>query len=183
MISKQTAQQYLDTAELICSAETVSATVDALATEINAVLAEKYPLVLSVMGGAVVFSGQLLPRLQFPLNYDFIHVTRYNDQLTGGKLDWKVFPENIMQGRVVLVLDDILDEGVTLAAIQQRVMASGASEFYSAVFADKDIGDQPKSFKADFVGLTLPNRYVFGFGMDIHGAWRNLPAIYALKTN
>ena len=85
-----------------------------------------------------------------------------------------------MQDRVVLVLDDILDEGITLAAIRERVMGQGASAFYSAVLAEKDIG-RPKPIKADFVGLALPNRYAFGFGMDVYGAWRNLPAIYALK--
>jgi hypoxanthine phosphoribosyltransferase len=89
-------------------------------------------------------------------------------------------PRAHVQGRVVLVLDDILDEGVTLAAIRERIMESGAAAFYGAVLADKDIG-RAKPISADFVGVTLPNRYVFGFGMDVHGAWRNLPAIYAMK--
>ena len=78
-------------------------------------------------------------------------------------------------------LDDVLDEGITLASIREKVMDSGAKAFYSAVLADKAIG-KPKPFQADFVGLTLPNRYVFGFGMDIQDAWRNLPAIYAIKN-
>jgi hypoxanthine phosphoribosyltransferase len=81
----------------------------------------------------------------------------------------------------VLVLDDVLDEGVTLAAIRERVMGQGAAAFYSAVFAEKVIG-KPKPIRADFVGVLLPDRFVFGFGMDIYGAWRNLPAIYALKA-
>jgi len=85
-----------------------------------------------------------------------------------------------VQDRVVLVLDDILDEGITLAAIRERIMRQGAAAFYSAVLAEKDIGHQ-KPIRADFVGLTLPNRYAFGFGMDVYGAWRNLPAIYALR--
>ncbi len=180
MISKQTAQQYLDQAEKIYSAEEVTTTVNKLAQEITAELSDQHPLVLSVMSGAVVFSGQLLPQLRFPLSYDYIHATRYDNACQGGEINWKMFPETSLQGRVVLVLDDILDEGVTLAAIHQRVMANGASAFYSAVFADKDLG-KTKSFKADFVGITLPNQYVFGFGMDIQGAWRNLPDIYAIK--
>jgi hypoxanthine phosphoribosyltransferase len=81
---------------------------------------------------------------------------------------------------VVLVLDDILDEGHTMQAIKQRVMELGATKFYSAVFADK-VNGKTKPISADFVGMELPNRFVFGFGMDIHGAWRNLPAIYAVK--
>jgi hypoxanthine phosphoribosyltransferase len=80
----------------------------------------------------------------------------------------------------VLVVDDILDEGITLAAIRKRLLEMGAREVYSAVFADKEIG-RPKPVAADFVGVKVPNRYVFGFGMDAYGLWRNLPAIYALK--
>ena len=83
-------------------------------------------------------------------------------------------------GRVVLVLDDILDEGVTLAAISQRLREQGASQVLCAVFADKTLG-RSKPITADFIGVQLPNRYVFGYGMDVKGAWRNLPAVYAVK--
>jgi len=79
-----------------------------------------------------------------------------------------------------LIVDDILDEGHTLAEIRRRVLEAGASGFYVAVFADKTIGIE-KPIAADFVGITVPNRYVFGYGMDVKGAWRNLPAVYALK--
>ncbi len=91
-----------------------------------------------------------------------------------------VSPPAKVRGRVVLVVDDILDEGHTLAEIRRRVLEAGGSKFYSAVFADKAI-DKAKPIAADFVGITLPDRYVFGFGMDVKGAWRNLPAIYAMK--
>lgn len=180
MLSSEKAKRLLDTAELIYSADVVADTVNRMATDITAVLADRYPLVLSVMGGAVVFTGQLLPLLRFPLDFDYVHVSRYHNNTSAGQIEWKVMPRESVQGRVVLVLDDILDEGVTLAAIRERVMGSGATAFYSAVFADKDTG-RSKPINADFVGVTLPNRYVFGFGMDIHGAWRNLPEIYALK--
>jgi hypoxanthine phosphoribosyltransferase len=97
-------------------------------------------------------------------------------------MNWTLFPRNdLLQDRVVLVIDDILDEGITLTGIRKKVLESGARAFYSAVLVDKDLG-KAKSFQADFIGLNLPNRYVFGFGMDIHGIWRNLPAIYAVPT-
>ncbi len=174
------AWDILNGAEQICSAAVVSDTVKRVAGEITAALGGRCPLVLSVMGGAVVFTGQLLPQLAFPLDFDYIHVTRYGNATRGGALDWKVLPRENVAGRVVLVLDDILDEGHTLAAIRGKVLDMGAAAFYSAVFADKQIG-KPKPVKADFVGLEVPDRYVFGFGMDVHGLWRNLPAIYALK--
>ncbi|MDP1558531.1 MAG: hypoxanthine-guanine phosphoribosyltransferase [Nitrosomonas sp.] len=180
MLSKEEAEHVLATAEQIYSAAIVAETINQMAVKITRELAEQYPLVLCVMGGAVVFTGHLLPLLEFPLNFDYLHVTRYNNTTQGGQIRWKVAPRENLAGRVVLVLDDLLDEGITLAAIQKKVMACGAKAFYSAVLADKDIG-QPKPFHADFVGLTLPNRYVFGFGMDVQGAWRNLPAIYAIK--
>lgn len=180
MLAAAEAKRILDTAELIYSADVVADTVSRMAADITVALADRYPLVLSVMGGAVVFTGQLLPLLRFPLDFDYIHASRYHNNTSGGQIEWKVMPRENVQGRVVLVLDDILDEGVTLAAIRERIMGSGAAAFYSAVLADKDIG-RSKPISADFVGVTLPNRYVFGFGMDVHGAWRNLPAIYAMK--
>ena len=179
-LSIQQAQALLQQAEMICPAEEIQAVVARMADEINARLAHAYPLVLSVMGGAVIFTGQLLPRLTIPLDFDYLHVSRYGDDRQGGRLQWKVAPGENVAGRTVLVLDDILDEGETLAAIKQRVLQLGAKEFYSAVFADK-LNGLNKPIRADFAGVELPDRFVFGFGMDIQGAWRNLPAIYATK--
>lgn len=180
MIPGGDAWRMLESAELLCPADTVSAAVTRLAGEVSARLGDRQPLLLSVMGGAVVFTGQLLPLLRFPLDFDYIHVSRYGAETRGGRIEWQALPRKDLAGRVVLVLDDILDEGHTMAAIRDKIMDLGAQAFYSAVFADKDIG-RPKPIQADFVGLTVPDRFVFGFGMDAYGAWRNLPAIYALK--
>jgi hypoxanthine phosphoribosyltransferase len=180
MISNRQARDMLQQAEIIRSAEEVRAAVQRVAHEINAALADAHPLVLSVMGGAVVFTGQLLPLLDFPLDFDYVHVSRYGSRQQGGELHWKVEPRENVRGKVVLVVDDILDEGETLAAIRQRVVQLGASAFYSAVFADK-LNGRSKPIRADFIGMELPDRFVFGFGMDIQGAWRNLPAIYATR--
>ncbi|HQS57517.1 MAG: hypoxanthine-guanine phosphoribosyltransferase [Gallionellales bacterium 35-53-114] len=180
MLSRQDAQNALINSEIIFSVEQVQAAVLRMAQEINAAMADSHPLVLSVMGGAVVFTGQLLPLLNFPLDFDYVHVSRYGNSQQGGEMKWKVAPQENVRGRVVLVVDDILDEGETLNAVKQRVMDLGASKFYSAIFADKMHG-KSKPIKADFVGLEVPDRFVFGYGMDIHGAWRNLPAIHATK--
>jgi len=174
------AQQLLDNAECIASADTVQAVIDRLADEIAGMLAAELPLVLAVMGGAVVFAGQLLPRLNFPLEFDYLHVTRYRGQTSGGEVEWRVLPGQNVAGRSVLVLDDILDEGETLAAIRDKLHDMGAARVWSAVLTNKDNG-LTKPIQADFVGLDVPNRYVFGCGMDAYGLWRNLPAIYALK--
>ena len=179
-ISIQHARDILQQAELLYTHEQVQAALHKVAREINARLADAHPLVLSVMGGAVVFSGQLLPLLDFPLDFDYVHVSRYGDARYGGAMQWKVEPRENVRGRVVLLLDDILDEGHTLATLRERVLALGADKCYSAVFADKQHG-RKKPIRADFVGMDVPNRFLFGYGMDIEGAWRNLPAIYAVK--
>ncbi len=181
MMPSNEAWALLGQAEVICSPEEVDGVLQRLAAEITANLGDRYPLVLSVMGGAVVFTGRLLPMLRFPLDFDYLHATRYGENLSGQELCWKVMPKESVKGRAVLVLDDILDEGYTLAAIRDKLLEMGAASFHCAVFSEKEIGKE-KPIKADYVGVRLPNRYVFGFGMDAKGAWRNLPAVYAMKN-
>jgi hypoxanthine phosphoribosyltransferase len=180
----QTARAWriLESAELIHSAAAVDAAIGRVAAEISVKLKDQYPLLLSVMGGAVVFTGRLLPLLNFPLEFDYIHASRYGSATRGGRVDWKVGPKGNVADRVVLVLDDILDAGDTMLAIRERVLGLGARAFYSAVLTDKR-KTTAKPIQADFIGLSLPDRYVFGCGMDAHGIWRNLPAIYALRQD
>ena len=180
MKGREEALRLLEEAEVLFSPENVRAAVERMAREIESSLEDEFPVVLSVMGGAAVFTGQLLPQLGFPLEFGAIEVTRYNNDIQGREITWRLPPRDNVRGRTVLVLDDILDEGITLAAIRKTLLEMGASKVLSAVFADKDIGRE-KPVRADFVGVTVPNRYVFGFGMDAYGLWRNLPAIYALK--
>lgn len=179
-MNREIARQMLAEADLVCPASEIQAVLDRLAAEITASMADAYPLVLTVMGGAVVFAGQLLPRLAFPLECDYLHATRYGKALAGSDLQWVVEPRTPVAGRSVLVLDDILDEGLTLAAIKEKLLAQGARECRLAVLAEKELG-RPKPVTADFTGVRLPNRFLFGCGMDARGAWRNLPAIYAVK--
>lgn len=182
MLSAEQSRRLLAEAELIVPETEVAAAVSRVAREIEKKLGDQHPLLLSVMGGAVVFTGNLLPQLQFPLDFDYLHVSRYGAGTSGGQLRWISSPRQDIAGRVVLIVDDILDEGITLAAIREHIINAGARACYSAVFADKMIG-KPKPIAADFVGVQLPDRFVFGYGMDIDGAWRNLPAVYALGKN
>jgi len=174
------AWKILETADLLCDEAQVREAIARLAADITAKLKDRNPLVLAVMGGSVFFTGNLLPLLPFPLEFDYVQASRYGKATSGGRVVWTVEPGENVKGRTVLVLDDILDGGETLAEIRDRVKLLGAEAFYSAVLTDKDIG-RAKPVVPDFVGLKLPNRYVFGCGMDVSGAWRNLPAIYAVK--
>ena len=173
------ARSALAHAQIVCPADDVQRAVRRVAASMTAAYAGRRPLLLVVMQGALVFAGQLLPLLDFALDVDYLHVTRYGDDTAGGALQWKSFPETPLAEREVVLIDDVLDEGVTLACIRERLIAERASSVACAVLVDKDNG-RDKPARAEFVGVTLPDRFLFGFGMDVRGAWRNLPAIYAL---
>ncbi len=177
----QDPQSILAHSELIYSEAEVVSAVERLASQITQALSKSNPVVISVMGGAVVFTGQLLPQLNFPLEFDYVQANRYHGT-SGQDLVWRVEPSDKVRGRVVLLLDDILDEGITLADIKARCLLMGAEQVLVAVLSEKILGRE-KPIRADFVGLELPNRYVFGCGMDAYGWWRNLPCIRALKDS
>jgi hypoxanthine phosphoribosyltransferase len=171
---------FLEASDPVCSAQDVEASIGRMATELHQAFKDRYPLVLIVMGGAVVFAGQLLPKLRMPLDLDYIHVTRYGAATSGGGIEWRVEPPPGVRGRAVLVLDDILDGGQTMSAIRERVLKLGAESFHCAVLVEK-ILKKEKPLSADFVGLRIPDRFVFGCGMDAKGFWRNLPEIRAMR--
>jgi len=158
----------------------VQAAVDRVAAQIERALGKRYPLVLAVMGGAVVFAGQILPKLRFPLDFDYVHASRYGTATRGAGIEWRVRPPEIVKGRAVLVLDDILDHGETMAAIRKGLLELGADSVHCAVLVEKRLNTE-KPIKADFIGLQIPDRFVFGCGMDAKGYWRNLPEIRAMK--
>ena len=183
-MNAQQARQLLADSEVLFTADEVNAGTARIAQALNRDYADQHPLVLSVMGGAVVFSGQLLPQLNFPLDFDIVQASRYGDKTIGAQLTWRVAPRDNIVDRDVIILDDILDEGITLAAIVDLVKRTGAKSVACAVFCVKDYGDEinaKKPLKAEYVGIVVPNRFIYGYGMDVSGAWRNLPAIYAVK--
>ncbi len=175
-------QQMQANADLLHDEQAVEAALDKMAAEINSKLAESNPLVLCVMNGGIVVAGKLLTRLTIPLNIDAINASRYKNQTFGSGIEWILRPRATIQDRIVLIIDDILDEGITLAAIYEYCIEQGARAVYSAVLIDKKIG-RDKPIAADFVGLETENRYLFGYGMDCKGYGRNAAGIYACKEN
>jgi hypoxanthine phosphoribosyltransferase len=180
MPDARAAWAVLEDSELIASAEEVQSAVRRLADEIGGALGESYPLVLAVMGGAVVFAGQILPLLRFPLDFDYVHASRYGAATRGADVEWRVRPPGLAKERIVLVLDDILDHGETMSAIRKGLTELGARSVYAAVLVEKNLLIR-KPTSADFVGLRIPDRFVFGCGMDARGLWRNLPEIRAIR--
>ena len=141
------------------------------------------PVFLTVMHGALPFAGQLALELGargLDLQFDYLHATRYRGSNQGGELVWKHRPATALYGRRVLIADDILDEGHTLAEVRRWCIEQGATDVRIAAMTVKDHDRCVAGIRADYVGLHLPDRYVYGFGMDYHEQGRNLPAIYAL---
>jgi hypoxanthine phosphoribosyltransferase len=170
--------QVRKTAELIHDETTMLATYDALAEQITIALADSRPLLLPVMMGGLYLCGQLMSRLDFPLEIDYLHATRYRDRLHGDDLHWAAGPSDKVAGRTVLLIDDILDQGITLNGIIEKLNKAGAQDVHSAVLCCKQCA-RTQDIDITFNGVDVPDRYVFGCGMDYKGYWRNLTGIYA----
>lgn len=180
-ITAEQALAVLREAELLCTPERIEAALERMATAITARLEDRDPLVLMVMNGAFVTAAELLSRLRFPLRVGYLHATRYRGGTGGCDIDWIVPPRPAVAGQVVLVVDDIFDEGDTLKSILDAVRQRGATAVYSAVLVNKRHERKIPGLAVDFVGLEVPDRYVFGRGMDYKEYWRQLPAIYAVR--
>src|SRR3990167_3641463 len=175
-------RQVMLEADCLYTEAEVEAAIAQVAAAINDELAERNPVVFCVMNGGLIFSGKLLPKLDFPLELSYLHATRYRNETSGGELFWKAKPEISFIDRDVLIIDDILDEGHTLGAIIDFCRHAGARNVRIAVLVDKTHDRKARpDLKADYVGMSCVDRYVFGYGMDYKGYWRNAPGIYAVK--
>lgn len=179
-MSMEHIRQIRAEADCLVEAETVERELARMADEITARLADNNPIVLSVMSGAMIPAGQLLSLINFPLEIDYIHASRYGEATSGGALRWYARPHLPLRGRSVLIVDDIFDEGLTLEAIVDYCRENGADEVLSAVLVKKQ-RQRASEMEVDFFAVEVEDRYVFGCGMDYKGYWRNLPAIYAVK--
>lgn len=180
--SLTTMRDLMDNADCLITQAQVEQALDRMAEEITLNLGDKLPVFYCVMNGGLITTGHLLTRLGFPLEVDYLHATRYRGGTRGGELFWRVSPEVPMAGRHVVIVDDILDEGATLAAILEYCREAGAASISTAVLVDKRHERKASpDLKADYCSLEVEDRYVFGFGMDYKGYWRNAPGIFAPK--
>ncbi len=165
-------------ADCLYTAIQLDAAIQSMADAINNQLSTHNPLCLCVLNGAVVLTGKLLPLLTFPLNLDSVNVSRYGNLTVGNEIEWLYRPATSVENRTILILDDILDHGITLSAIKQDCVKRGAKVVYCAVLVDKLI-DQKKPLQADFIGVKADDRYLFGYGMDYKGYLRNAAGLFA----
>ena len=167
-------------AELIHDHTTLRSAISKMGAEISHELIDQSAVFLSIMQGGLVFAGQLATEIDADLEFDYVHASRFRGGTEGGELQWMRRPAISLDGRIVLLVDDILDEGHTLKAIRDWCVAQGAARVMLAVLCEKRHGRTVPGLAADFVGVEVPDRYVFGYGMDFHEQGRNLPSIYAL---
>lgn len=181
-MNREEVRAVLAEGDLLVSETDVVAAIARIADEMTAELQNTNPVLVCCMNGGLAFAGQLLTRLVFPLQIDYVHATRYGHAVNGVALDWKVRPQHDLTGRTVVLLDDILDEGVTLAAIADYCRHLGAAKVMMAVLVEKlHLRKVTPGMRADFTGIEVGDRFLFGYGLDYKGYWRNAPGIYALK--
>ncbi len=183
-MSTLTIAQALAQADLLVDRTRIDQAIAQMADAIAADYRGETPVYLTIMHGALPFAGQLALELGSrgqDLQLDYLHATRYRGETVGGELVWKHRPATALYGRRVLLLDDILDEGLTLKAVREWCLEQGATDVRIAALTVKRHDRCVPGVSADDVGVEVPDRYVFGFGLDVNEALRNLPAIYAMK--
>lgn len=172
--------EILNDADCLVDEGTLNLALDKMATQITADLADKLPLVLCVMNGGLVPTAALIERLNFPLELDYIHATRYGMETEGAALNWLSYPQSSLKDRHILVIDDIFDQGHTLQAIIKWLEQQGTSSVHSATVINK-LHDRKTDIVPDYIGTDVADRFLFGYGMDYKGYFRNLKGIYAIK--
>ena len=176
------AQRVMREADCLHEEKAVQRAYDRLARQIAKDFTTRNPLILCVMLGGLVPTAEITKRLNFAFELDYLHATRYRGQTTGAGLVWKAHPSAPLAGRDVLVIDDILDEGHTLLAIQKALSDQKPKTLKIAVLTEKKHARRAEGARADYIGLEVEDRYVFGCGMDYKGYFRQLPGIYAVKA-
>ena len=171
----------LQQARLLCTADQVDAALQQMARRIAADLGQRNPIVVAVMNGGAFTAVNLCRYFDFPYEFEYVHATRYGTSTTGGKLQWRVRPAEKLAGRAVLLVDDVLDKGVTLAALHEELERIDARDVSTAVLITKRVSDRTLTRPVEYSGIEIDDVYVFGCGMDYAGYWRGLPELYAIE--
>ncbi len=172
------AERVYNQSKLLFSEQQVNHAVDRLAVRLSARLANTEPVILCMMNGGVTFSAAVMQRLHMPLQFDYMHLSRYRDSCTGGQIEWRAKPQSDLQNRTVVLIDDICDQGASLLEAVRAVQSRDAGEVITAVLVRRQRPDA--CFEPDFAALECGSGFVLGWGMDFAGYGRNLSSIRLL---
>lgn len=172
----------LANSDLLFDQVAIDQAVARIAIDIRNDYTDARPVYLTLMHGGMLFASQLALQLGIDLEFDYLHATRYRGALVGSGLAWLHRPATPLEGRRVLIADDILDEGHTLKAVRDWCEDQGAADVRIAVLCVKNHDRRVEGIDADYIALEVPDRYVYGYGMDYYEQGRNLPGIYALAN-
>lgn len=178
-ITPEDAKAVASRSECLFTDAQVQVALDKMAVKVTTQIENKNPLVICVMNGGLIVTAELLKRFNFPLEVDYLHASRYGDALIGDSLTWHAEPKKVLKNRTILIVDDILDVGRTLQEIIHYCENAGAEKVYTAVLTEKEHDRKVGDLKADFTALQVPDRYVYGYGMDYKQYLRNSAGIYA----
>ncbi len=168
---------------LLYDKDQIEKSIDEIAKRLNSDYLEKDPIFIVVMKGGLIFAGKLLPKLSFPLKIDYCHASRYHDGIKGKHIEWKVEPQLDMSNQHVVILDDILDKGDTLREIFNYCMKKNVKSVKTAVLVEKFNGEKiGHRFRVDYCELKVPDKFIFGCGMDYNHYWRNFEEIYFVNN-
>ena len=176
-------EEILATSKCLMKQNEVEKLMRAMAKEIEIKLGDLNLVILTIMSGGLVPTGIFMKYFQSACELDYIHLTRYENQTTGGKIKWHRQPQKIVQDRNILLIDDILDQGITLETAMHECYNQGAKSVHTAVMVKKNIPCRSGIQNSDFYAFELPEEYLFGSGLDYKGYFRNLDGIYSLSKN
>ena len=164
-------------------AKTIGRRVDELAAEISGTYAGQELTAIIIMNGGFFFAADLLRHVNLPVRVDSLPAGSYLHHASTGQLTMRGSLKLDVKGRHVLLIDDILDTGFTLAELQKKLLADGAASCRTCVLIDKAIPPEKKNAKPDWFGFRAPPQYLVGCGMDSDELYRNLPDICILRES
>jgi len=170
-----------DVTEVLVTEQEIEAALDALASKLTRDYADKHPLLIGVLVGAFMFMADLVRRLDFPVEVDFVATCSYEDGTVGGEVKLTKDLDHDPARRHVLIVDDILDTGHTLATLVEMFKRRGTASVRTCCLLDKP-ARREVAFEADYLGLQIPDHFVVGYGLDYARGYRNLPFVGVLRS-
>lgn len=184
-MNKNHIDKIKSSAEVIFTSKEIEEGLNKVASDINNDYQDKSPLVLCVVLGGITVFGHLITKLKINLEIDYIHATRYDGDVSGAEIKWKALPKTPLKNRDIIIVDDILDGGLTLKALHNYCYKQQATSVKSMILIDKINARHENGQKsAKYTALkTNSNGYLFGFGMDYYNYLRNINGIFAANPN